>query len=402
LKVSQQGAAPGDLVFVVGFPGMTQRHRTYAEIEDSTAWQLPRSIRRATEQLAILQELARSSPELAIKVERRIQRLNNGLTKNRGVLDGLIAGGALEKKKAQERELSAWIAANPERQMLLHDVLPSLKALDDEAVRTRGRDAVFNGLRSSRDGSILGVADTIVEAARNRPKKDIDREPEYQQRNWARTRDSLERMQKTIDPTIDRAMLRYQLLEAAQLSAGERIDAIDRAALLRPDMSADQVAAAIDAFLDRLYAGTKLFDKDARMALLDKSSKELAASGDPFLDLAAALIPMRDQLQETTKTRQGARLPAGPSLHEGASRKVGRARPARRQWDASRHLRPRAGRGREGRAIPQTSNHARRHPREERESRGLRRAGTRARSDPRRESRPCERLSPTRRSTTSP
>ncbi len=41
--------------------------------------------------------------------------------------------------------------------------------------------------------------------------------------------------------------------------------------------------------------------------MLDKSTKELADTGDPFLTLAAALVPMSDQLREASKTRQGAR-----------------------------------------------------------------------------------------------
>jgi hypothetical protein len=40
---------------------------------------------------------------------------------------------------------------------------------------------------------------------------------------------------------------------------------------------------------------------------LGKSLKELAAAGDPFLDLAAALLPVREQMRETNKTREGAR-----------------------------------------------------------------------------------------------
>jgi hypothetical protein len=43
------------------------------------------------------------------------------------------------------------------------------------------------------------------------------------------------------------------------------------------------------------------------VSLLDKSSKELAEASDPFLDLAMALLPFREQLRETSKTRQGAR-----------------------------------------------------------------------------------------------
>jgi hypothetical protein len=114
-------------------------------------------------------------------------------------------------------------------------------------------------------------------------------------------------MQRTLDRTVDRALLRYQLLEAAQLRAGERIEPIDRAAGLTPGMGPDAAAKAIDAFLDKLYAGTKIFDKDYRLEQLDKSTKELAAAEDAFLNLATALLPMRDQLREARETRQGAR-----------------------------------------------------------------------------------------------
>jgi hypothetical protein len=309
LKVSPQGANPGDLVFVVGYPGATERLQTYGQIEDMTSWQLPRSIRRSVEQLQILDELAKSNPETAIKVETRIRGLNNGLTKNRGVLDGLNQGGALEQKSEQERALTAWINANPERRMMYYDVLPALSALDADAAATRERDSIFAGFSGGGrgGGSALGAASTIVEAAVNRPKKDIDREPEYQERNWDRTRDGFERMQRTMDRKVDRALLRYQLVEAARLGANERIEPLDRVVGLSPTMTADDAAKAIDAYLDRAYAGTKLFDKDYRLSLLQKSSKELAALNDPFVDLAIALLPMKDQLREVSKTRQGAR-----------------------------------------------------------------------------------------------
>jgi len=305
LKISPKGVSPGELVFVVGYPGSTRRHETYANISELTDWSLPRSIRRSTEQLVILGELARTNPELKIKVEGRIRGLNNGLTKNRGLLEGLIKGGLLDKKQALERELTGWIGASPERRTQMADVLPALSALDAEAAKTRERDAVFASLRGGN--SILGAAGTIVDAAVNRPKPDLEREPEFQQRNWTRTREGLDRMQRTLDRTADRALLRYQILEAQRLAAGERIEPLDRAAGLRAGMSGEEAGKAIDAFLDRLYAGTKLFDKDARLSLLEKSSKELGAAGDPFLDLATALLPMRDQLRELSKTRQGAR-----------------------------------------------------------------------------------------------
>ena len=308
LKVSSKGAGPCDLVFVVGYPGSTARHKTAAEIEESTAWELPRSIRRATEQLAILDGLTHAGPEMSIKVANRIRGFNNGLTKNRGVLDGLIKGGVLDKKLAQERDLSGWIGANPERKTMYGDALPELHALQAAAGQTRERDALFAELRGGRNNdSILGAADMIVETASNRPKKDIDREPEFQERNWTRNGESLERMQRNLDRAVDRALLRYQILEAARLAPSERIEPLDRVVGLTAGSSPDDAAKATDSFLDRLYAGTKLFDKDYRVALLDKSMKEITAAHDPFIDLAIALYPMKEQLRETNKAREGAR-----------------------------------------------------------------------------------------------
>ena len=72
-------------------------------------------------------------------------------------------------------------------------------------------------------------------------------------------------------------------------------------------MSKDAAGKAIDAYLDALYAGTKLFDKDYRVGLLGKSSKELAAVSDTFVNLAMSLVPLGEQLREIGKTRQGAR-----------------------------------------------------------------------------------------------
>jgi hypothetical protein len=114
-------------------------------------------------------------------------------------------------------------------------------------------------------------------------------------------------MQRNFDPTVDRALLRYQLLEPSRLPAAQRIEPLDRVVDLRAELSEGEAAKAIDSFLDRLYAGTKLHDREQRLALLDRSLEEVRAAKDPFLDLAGTLYPLEDQLRELEKTRDGAR-----------------------------------------------------------------------------------------------
>ena len=227
LPVQPTGLAEGDLVFVVGYPGRTQRHQTYAEVKDTTDWSFPRFIKSAEEQIAILEALGKTDPELKIKAAGRVRGLNNSLTNRRGQLEGLVKGGILAKKEANEKALAAWIAADPARQKEYGDVLPALAALQAEADKTRERDAAFAGLFMS--SSMLDAAHSAhllsVEKAK---KSDMDRELEYQERNWTRIREGQERAQRTIDARIDRALLSWAMGLVAALPADQRIAGLDK------------------------------------------------------------------------------------------------------------------------------------------------------------------------------
>ena len=303
LPVSPKGAGPGDFVLVAGYPGRTQRHETYAQVKERTDWALPRYVRRNKEMLAILEETTKGNKELQIKAETRKRGLNNGLTKNEGVLEGLLKGGILAKKEAQEKELTAWIAADPARQKEFGHVLPALNALQVENEKTRERDAILGGM--SFNSALLGAAQGIYRLSLERPRKDIDRDPAYQERNWSRLRERLERMQRTYDVRLDRATFRYSLLEAAALPAGQRIEAIDAAAGFVPGMSKEEAAKNADAWLDSLYAGTKLGEQAFRLGLLDKSTAEVVGTKDSFIQLAVALFPLNQAIENREKEVEG-------------------------------------------------------------------------------------------------
>ena len=304
LKVAASGVKPDDLVFVVGYPGRTQRHQTYAEVKETVEWALPRSIRLSEEQLALIDTLTKENPALAIKLAGRVQGLNNGLTNSRGVLEGMAKGGALAKKQAREQELVAWIAASPARQEKYGQALSALQALQAQGESTRERNAALGLLPSA--SSYLAAAQTLYRLSVQRPKDDVARDPGFQERDWSRIREGQDRLQRTIDPAADRALLRWALDKAVALPAGQRIEPLDRLAGLKPGMDKATAGAAVEKYLDSLYAGTKLADRDVRLAYIDKSTADLTASGDTFIALAAALEPLAEANREAAKTRAGA------------------------------------------------------------------------------------------------
>lgn len=304
LPIAPAGVKPDDLVFVVGYPGRTQRHQTYAEVKETVEWALPRSIRLAEEQLAAIDALTKNKPDLALKVAGRVQGLNNGLTNSRGVLEGMNKGGALARKQAREKALLDWIAASPARQMKYGEAIKQMQALQTQGESTRERNAALNLLSSA--SSYLSAAQTLHRLSVQRPKPDVQRDAGFQERDWTRIREGQDRLQRTIDPTVDRMLFGWAMAKAAALPAGQRIEALDKAAGLTAGMDKAAAEAAIGKYLDALYAGTKLADRDTRMGLIDKSTADLMATGDAFITLAAALEPMTEANREAAKNRAGA------------------------------------------------------------------------------------------------
>jgi hypothetical protein len=311
LKVSPKGASPGELVFVAGYPGRTFRLNTFGEVKENVAWRLPRAIKRSTDRIDILEKLAQGDSETALRVSTAIRGLNNGLTKNKGVLLGLVKGGLLAQKEAAEKALVAWMDSDSERRTHYGDVLPALNSVRAAAEKTRDRDALLTELAAGA-GSALGAAEMLHRFAIEQPKPDVDRDPAFQKRNWTRIRDGLERMQRSLDPKADRALMRYTLADIAHLPADQRIDALDQAIGLKPGMAGPEALNLIDSFLDKLIAGTHLYKKDVRLSLLGKSNAELAERKDSMLELASALYPLQEAIRNKGKEERGAFYRLGP------------------------------------------------------------------------------------------
>jgi hypothetical protein len=326
LPVQPAGVREGDLVFVVGYPGRTQRHQTFAEVRGTTEWAFPRTVRTYQEQIAILEGLVKADPALGIKAAGRLQGLNNSLTNRKGQIEGLVKGGILATKERSEKDLAAWIAADPARQKEYGDVLPALAALQAESEKTRERDAVLASLLGGR-----GAASPMLEAAHTAhllsvekaKKNDLDRDPEFQERNWTRIRETQERAQRTIDARIEKALLAWAMGYAAALPADQRIAGLDKIVGITPGMAKADSDEAIAYYLEKLLAGTKMADKDVRLGLLDKTTAEIAATKDPMVDLALALDPLDQQNREATKRRQGAAARLRPRYMQALLAKSG-------------------------------------------------------------------------------
>ena len=112
LKWSQAGAGDGELVFVSGHPGRTDRLRTVAELEYLRDVEYPRALAQLKRREVLLSAWSARSAENARRARNDLFGARNGRKVRDGALAGLLDPKFMDAKKAAEQQFRATVAAD--------------------------------------------------------------------------------------------------------------------------------------------------------------------------------------------------------------------------------------------------------------------------------------------------
>jgi hypothetical protein len=295
--VSPRGVEPDGFVMVAGYPGLTFRSYTEAEMRERAELYYPRRAELYRAWIDLMEAASKRDDAARIALADRIKGLANNEKSSRGQVAGIRRGKTLEKKTAAEREILAWAAKRPDQKEALaaHDELAALIA------RRRGtwdRDFLLTQMRAGPKP--LDLALTLARWAGEKAKPDLEREPDYQERNRERIAERLERDQKRLDPPAEAALLTDLLARFAALPEGSRVPAVESL------LGGARDRAAIRPRADELLAHTRVTDPAERKRMFEESEEQLRARRDPLLDLAFALDRELRDLKERDDRFQGA------------------------------------------------------------------------------------------------
>ncbi len=301
LKLAKEPLAPGDLVFVAGYPGRTYRLYTAEETKEAVEWHYPKRIELFEEYLALLEGLGKDDPDVKIKATPLSRGLANALTYTKGALEGLTKGGALQQREKRDEELRQWIEAEPGRIAQYGKVFAELDRVFAE--RRRTRDADFALWELVRLSGLTDAATTIVRMAEERKKPDADRDPRYQERNWKPLSQGQEALDKRYARKLEAGLISLALERASKLE-----DKTMRAKILAAFTSKkDPSKADIEKAVADTLAHTKLEAAKTRVKLLETATPaQLKASRDPLIAAAVKLAPLLKNMDEREHARGGA------------------------------------------------------------------------------------------------
>ncbi|KPP88115.1 S46 family peptidase [Erythrobacter sp. HL-111] len=308
LKVSAAGLDEGDFVMAAGYPGSTSRYTLMAEVENTFGWTYPTFQQLLTEWIATIEQVAPEGSDARVKYESRLAGLNNFEKNLRGQIEGARRVGLVERRRAREEALAAWIDADPARAEYGEAIAQLARLSEESAAAIRTNFWYNNATRPA----LLGVAERLYRLSKERQKDNAQREPGYQERDMGFFRQGLQALERRYDPAVDKAEWLLFLRGYLAQPAAERVAAFDAA------LGITQATAPEDlpGLIDRFYAGTSLDDAETRLALMEATPGQIEASDDPFLELAVALYDYGFQLETEAKTRAGRALALRPAYME--------------------------------------------------------------------------------------
>jgi hypothetical protein len=299
LKWSAKGAADGELVFVPGHPGSTDRLQTLAELQVQRDLAYPLRLKSMKRMLNVIKGYAAQGMEQARQAASMIFFIENGLKVSQGEYAGLKTPQLLERKAREEQEFRGMVDSKPEWKQAYGDAW-GLIAAAIEQEKPRLKESVFRRVPGMR---LNTIALQIVRLVAEVKKADGKRLEGYH------------------DSQLD--SLKFRLFSPAPIYPGlEQVLIVDSLKQMLEELGPEDpfVKLALDKKTPEelakwLLAGTKLADPALRRKLFEGGEAAVAASNDPYIVLARRLDPLLREMKKWQEDNiESVTKPAGEKI----------------------------------------------------------------------------------------
>ena len=305
LQWNTKGAADGELVFVAGHPGSTDRLDTMAHIETLRDFAYPQTLKTLKRRVEVLKRYSAQGPEQSRQAQGLIFSLENAIKAYAGEYQGLSDKSLIAKREKEEREFRALVESKPEWKQAYGDAWDAIESAEKEA-RATFKPSRFRSLQRSFS-ELADYAQTIVRYVAEAKKPDAERLDGFHEAQLASLKFELFST-APVYPQMEELLLADSLQESlAELGPND----LFIAEALGGGAPADEAR--------RLITGTKLGDPAYRKSLVEGGEAAVASSRDPLIVFARKLDPMLREMRKWAEDNVR-------SVETAAGEKIGKAR----------------------------------------------------------------------------
>lgn len=303
LRWNSRGAADGELVFVSGNPGSTDRQLTMSQLQTERDETLPDLLIGIRGLLKTVNAYSALGSQQALQADELSLELANDDKALGGELAGLQNPRIMTEKSQSERNLRTAVQKNPELEKKYGGAWDAIAAAQQK-LRPRAKQLYFRTLSPTFAQTVV----RIVRYTEQVQKPDADRLPGYHDAQLSSLKFEL------LSPAPVHIALQQELLTTLLTEAQENLGPSDAFVQAAFDGAKSPAAAAAAAF-----ANTKLTDPAVRKALLEGGVAAIQASNDPLIVFARRVEPVLRETYEWYRNNV-------QSVESQAGRQLGLAR----------------------------------------------------------------------------
>ncbi len=224
LKVNANGVKEEDFVFILGYPGITYRHRPAAYIKYEENYRLPYISELYDYQNKQLEIVGKANKSTELLLSTRIKRNANVLKNFRGKLKGLNAISLVQQKQKEEDELQKFIDSDNNLKTKYSSLLKDMNEVYAEINADAPRDLWLAEIyRSSTLLSIANAVNIYLAGLENSTNKEA-----FTQLNGKTFYErSIAPLYANLVLEADKCLLNKMLSDATLLDNANKIDAVE-------------------------------------------------------------------------------------------------------------------------------------------------------------------------------
>lgn len=273
LRWRTEGASEGEVVFVSGHPGSTNRLLTVEQLKFQRDVNVPSYLIRNSELRGRIIQWGKSGEEPLRIIQRPLQSLENSLKVYRGFQQALANDELFEYKHQGQDQLESYLSQHPDLAAEVGNPWREI-ALAQQRFREIFDDYLFLESAAGFNSKLFAYARQLVRGTAEREKPNEARLREYAESNLQKIENGL-LAQTPVYPEYEQVTLSFSLEKLREHLGPDH--AIVRALL---------VEESPDGLARQLISATKLADPAVRKQLWQGGSAAVQSSEDPMIVLA--------------------------------------------------------------------------------------------------------------------
>jgi hypothetical protein len=286
--ISEQGAKEGDLVFVTGHPGTTNRLETIDKLRHRRNLTLPFTLARLRAMEAALIQFGERAPENRRRAATDLHRVANARKAFSGQYLGLLDPKTLEMKMREEDRLIPPVTTTPGSELYRKAYVEARGKIAEAEQKYAQFEKAHNLFETGTgfQSELFTIARHIVRLADELGKPNGERLREYRDSNLESLKFQLF-SPAPIYPDLERVKLHTSLTFLAETLTWDAFAVPLEREPRSPAMVAEQAVG-----------GTKLYDVAERRRLVEGGKKAMEESQDPMILLARQVDALSRSLRK--------------------------------------------------------------------------------------------------------